>query len=340
MDAEINALQANNTWSITDLPVGKNAVGCKWVFKIKRKSDGTIERYKARLVAKGFTQLEELDYHETFAPVVKMNTFRTLLAVAASRGWPLYQLDVNNAFLHGILDEEVYMNLPPGYYRSDKAQGRVCKLHKSLYGLKQASRQWFSKFSETLIQYGLQSSLNDYSLFTLHKGKDYIALLVYVDDIIITGTSQVLIDNIKQFIDSKFKIKDLGTLRYFLGLEVARSASGIFINQRKYALELIKDAGLLGCKPSSLPMDTKHKLSLSTSSVLADPTKYRRLVGQLIYLTVTRPDLAYAVHILSQFMHTPKEDHLKAAHKVLRYLKLAPAQGLLYPANQPLILKA
>ncbi|CAM8884293.1 unnamed protein product [Rhodiola kirilowii] len=216
----------------------------------------------------------------------------------------------------------------------------VHQLHKSLYGLKQASRQWFSKFSEALINYGLQSSLNDYSLFTLNKGHAYIALLVYVDDIIITGTSQKLIDNIKQFIDSKFKIKDLGTLRFFLGLEVARSGTDTFINQRKYALELIKDDGLLGCKPSSLPMDTKHKLSLSTSPAIADPTKYRRLVGQLIYLTVTRPDLAYSVHILSLFMHEPKEDHLKAAHKVLRYLKLALTQGLFYLANQHLVLKA
>ncbi|CAM8889721.1 unnamed protein product [Rhodiola kirilowii] len=340
MDAEISALQANNTWSITDLPQGKNAMGCKWVFKIKRKSDGTIERYKARLVAKGFTQLEGLDYHETFAPVVKMNTVRTLLAVATSRGWPLYQLDVNNAFLHGTLDEEVYMSLPTSFYKTDKVKGRVCRLHKSLYSLKQSSRQWFSKFSEALINYGFQSSLNDYSLFTMNKGHDYIALLVYVDDIIITCTSQKLIDNIKQFIDSKFKIKDLGTLRFFLGHEVARSNTGTFINQRKYALELIKDAGLLGCKPSSLPMDTKHKLSLSTSPAIVDPTKYKRLVGQLIYLTVTRPDLAYPVHILSQFMHEPREEHLKAAHKVLRYLKLAPAQGLLYPANQHLVLKA
>ncbi|CAM8963013.1 unnamed protein product [Rhodiola kirilowii] len=178
MQSEINALQSNGTWSITDLPHGKNAVGCKWVFKIKRHSDGTIERYKARLVAKGFTQLEGLDYHETFAPVVKMNTVRTLLAVAASRNWPLYQLAVNNAFLH--------------------------------------------------------------------------------------GTSESLIEQVKHFIESKFKIKDLGTLRFFLGIEVARSKSGIFLNQRKYALELINSAGLLGCKPSSLPMDTKHKLALST----------------------------------------------------------------------------
>ncbi|CAM8938174.1 unnamed protein product [Rhodiola kirilowii] len=166
MQSEIKALQDNHTWEITDLSYGKNAVGCKWVFKIKRKSDGSIERYKARLVAKGFTQLEGLDYHETFAPVVKMNTVRTLLTVVISKGWPLYQMDVNNAFLHGILDEEVYMSPPPGFYKSNKAKGKVGKLHKNLYGLKQASRQWFSKFSEALISYGFQSSLDDYSLFT------------------------------------------------------------------------------------------------------------------------------------------------------------------------------
>ncbi|CAM8887546.1 unnamed protein product [Rhodiola kirilowii] len=233
------------------------------------------------------------------------------------------------------------MTLPPGFYKSDKAKGKVCRLNKSLYGLKQASRQWFSKFSEALISYGFVPSLNDYSLFTLLKGHDYIALVVYVDDIILTVTSQILIDQVKHFIDFKFKIKDLGTLRLFLGIEVARSSSGLFLNQRKYALELIQGAGLLGwCKPSSLPMDTKHKLALSTSHVLDDPTKYRRLVGQLIYLTVTRPDLAFSVHVLSQFMHQPKEDHMKAEHKVLKYLKLAPAQGLFYPASQRLLLKA
>ncbi|CAM8951451.1 unnamed protein product [Rhodiola kirilowii] len=159
-----------------------------------------------------------------------MNTVRPPLVVTASRNWPLYQLDVNNAFLHGSLDEEVYMTLPPGFYKYDKAKGRVCRLHKSLYGLKQASRQWFSKFSKALISYGFKSSLNDYSLFTLHKNQDYVALLVYVDDIILTRTPQLLIDQVKHFIDSKFKIKDLGTLRFYLGIKVARSKSGIFLN--------------------------------------------------------------------------------------------------------------
>ncbi|CAM8945479.1 unnamed protein product [Rhodiola kirilowii] len=269
-----------------------------------------------------------------------MNTVRTLLAVASSRGWPLYQLDVDNAFLHGQLDEEVHMTLPTGFYKTEKSKGKVCKLNKSIYGLKQASRQWFAKFSDALIQFGFVASLNDYSLFTYNKKGVYLALLVYVDDVIITGTSNTPISSVKQFIHDKFKIKDLGQLHYFLGIEVARSNNGLFLNQRKYALDLISEAGLLGCKPSTTPMDTKHKLALSTTPVLDDPSSYRRLVGQLIYLTVTRPDLSYSVHILSQFMASPTDDHLQAAHRVLRYLKMAPTQGLFFPSSKDLHLTA
>ncbi|CAM8979321.1 unnamed protein product [Rhodiola kirilowii] len=340
MQAELQALHNNNTWEITDLPFGKNPVGSKWIYRIKRHSDGTIQRYKARLVARGFTQLEGLDYHETFAPVVKMNIVRTYLAVAISKGWPLFQLDVDNAFLHGDLDEEVYMSLPPGFFKAEKAQGKVCRLLKSLYGLKQAPRQWFSKFSDSMLSFGFTQSSNDYSLFTYNKDGVFLALLVYVDDVILTGTSSTLIQTVKTFIHDLFRIKDLGQLRYFLGFEVARSSVGLFLNQRKYALELITEAGLLACNPSAMPMDTKHKLGLSTAPILSDPGPYRRLVGQLIYLTNTRPDISYAVHILSQFMHQPTEDHLTAAHRVLRYLKLAHAQGLFYPSGQSLQLSA
>lgn len=234
-----------------------------------------------------------------------MTTVRTLLSIATAKDWPVYQLDVNNIFLHGELDEDVYMALPPGFYKDQKSLGKVCKLRKSIYGLKQASRQWFSKFSESLIHFGFQCSLNDYSLFTYTKGEDFIALLVYVDDVIITGTSNLIIREVKEYIHAKFKIKDLGNVHYFLGIEVARSTKGLFLNQRKYALELIDSAGLLGCKPSSIPMDTKQKLGLSTAADLPDPTPYLRLIGKLIYLTSTRPDLTYPVHILSQFMSAP-----------------------------------
>ncbi|CAM8971434.1 unnamed protein product [Rhodiola kirilowii] len=269
-----------------------------------------------------------------------MNTIRALLAVAVSKGWPLFQLDVDNAFLHGQLDEEVYMTLPPGYFKHEKAQGKVCKLLKSLYGLKQEPRQWYARFSDALISFGFLQSPNDHSLFTYNKGGIFLALLVYVDDVILTGTSCELIQKVKAFIHDLFKIKDLGQLRYFLGFEVSRSDDGLFLNQRKYALELISEAGLLACKPSVIPMDTNHKLGLSTAPILVDPMPYRRLVGQIIYITNTRPGLAYSVHILSQFMNKPTEDHLKTAHKVLRYLKLAPAQGLFYPSGQDLTLSA
>ncbi|CAM9002604.1 unnamed protein product [Rhodiola kirilowii] len=269
-----------------------------------------------------------------------MNTVRTLLAVAVSKDWPLFQLDVDNAFLHGQLDEEVYMTPPPGFFQTEKTQGKVFKLLKSLYGLKQAPRQWFSRFSDSLLSFGFTQSLNDYSLFTYNKNGVFLALLVYVDDVILTGTSTTLIQQVKAYIHDLFKIKDLGQLRYFLGFEVARSSDGLFLNQRKYALEIISEAGLLASKPSFVPMDCKHKLGLSTAPELSDPSSYRRLIGQLIYLTNTRPDLAYSIHILSQFMSKPTQDHLTAAHKVLRYLKGAPAQGIFYPSGQSLQMKA
>ncbi|CAM8893240.1 unnamed protein product [Rhodiola kirilowii] len=339
MQKELSALQSNNTWTFVPLPHGKNPVGSKWIFRVKRHSDGTIERYKARLVAKGFTQEEGLDYTETFAPVVKMPTVRMVLALAASKEWPLYQLDVDNAFLHGDLNEEVYMSIPPGYFQQEKQMGMVCKLNKSLYGLKQAPRQWFSKLADSLFSYGFIQIPNDHSLFTLSRGTDFIILLVYVDDIVITGTSTSLISAIKTFIHTEFRIKDLGLLKYFLGIEVARSSSGIFINQRKYALDLLTETGLLGCKPNSTPMDIKQQLALSKAPKLEDPTAYRQLVGKLIYLNVTRPDIAFSVHILSQFLASPTDDHLQAAHRVLRYIKMAPAQGLLYPARANLTLE-
>ncbi|CAM8924244.1 unnamed protein product [Rhodiola kirilowii] len=209
------------------------------------------------------------------------------------------------------------MKPPPGFFKTEKVQGKVFRLLKSLFGLKQAPRQWLSKFSDSLITFGFVQSLNDYSLFTYNKNGAFLALRVYVDDVILTGTSSTRIQQVKAYIHDLFRIKDLGQLRYFLGFEVSRSSYDLFLNQRKYALELVSEADLLACKPSSIPMDPKHKLGLSTTPELPDPTSYRRLVGQLIYITNTKPNLAYVVHILSQFMNKPTQDHLAAAHRVL-----------------------
>ncbi|CAM8982784.1 unnamed protein product [Rhodiola kirilowii] len=265
MNKEFSALEQNHTWIITTLPPDKRAVDCKWVFKVKHHSDGTVERYKARLVAKGFTQVERIDYHDTFALVVKMTSVRYVLAVAAARGWPLYQLDVNNAFLHGVLDEDVYMKLPPGFYAQARLSGQVCKLQRNIYGLKQASRQWFARFSDALVELGFVQSLNDYSLFTLKLQGEFLVLLVYVDDVVLTGTSSHLIETVKCFLHDKFPIKDLGLLKYFLGLEVARSKDGIFLNQQKYALDMLADYSFMDCKPIKTPMESKHNLGLSSA---------------------------------------------------------------------------
>lgn len=227
MEEEIKALQANNTWSITELPKGKTPIGCKWVYKLKLKPDGSIDRYKARLVVKGFTQQEGVDYHDTFSPVAKLTTVRMMLAMAAAKKWELHQLGVNNAFLHGELEEDIYMALPPGFEANGK--GAACKLHESIYGLKQASRQWNAKLTEALLAKGFQRSYNDYSLFTYKKGSVELYLLVYVDDIIITSNDQSAVTMIKQYLHNQFSIKDIGRLTYFLGVEVNYSTQGLMI---------------------------------------------------------------------------------------------------------------
>ncbi|CAA3011465.1 retrovirus-related Pol poly from transposon TNT 1-94 [Olea europaea subsp. europaea] len=340
LDAKLQALVANNTWTLTTLPPHKTLVDCKWVYKIKYKADGSEERKKARLVAKGFTQQAGLDYQDTFSPVAKLVIVKALLAVASTQQWYLFQLDVNNAFLHGDLEEEVYMRMRPGYEQQG-ANGvkLVCKLNKSIYGLKQASRQWFNKLSSFILSQGFAQSQSDNSLFTKINGCSSTILLVYVDDIIIAGNDVMYIDQFKKVLDQRFKLKDLGTLKYFLGLEVARNNTGISICQRKYALEVLEDVGYLGAKPAKIPLQQNLKLSKSDGDLITDPSTYRRLVGRLLYLTITRPDLTYPVQILSQFVDSPRQPHLNAALHVLRYLKGTAGQGLFFEKDSEVQLK-
>jgi len=277
MNSEIITLEENNTWSFTSLPVGHRPIDCKWVFKVKYQSDGSIERYKARLVAKGYTQREGIDYTETFALVAKIIIVCCLLTIAAVCNWPLHQMDVHNAFLHGDLHEEVYMLPPLGYQR--QGEHTVCRLHKSIYSLKQASRSWFCKFSSAIQHIGFFQSKVDYSMFTQTQGKSFTVILLYVDDMIITGNNDAAIRDLKHFLNTRFKIKDLDLLKYFLGVEIARSKSGISFFQRKYTLDILEDAGLLGAKLEKIPMDANVALMPTGSDPLKDPTRYRRLIG-------------------------------------------------------------
>ncbi|KAL3565808.1 hypothetical protein D5086_033854 [Populus alba] len=268
-----------------------------------------------------------------------MTTVRVFLTIAAVNNWHLHQLDVDNAFLHGDLHEEVYMQLPPGY--STPHDHRVCKLKKSIYGLKQASRQWFSKLSTSLLLFRFIQAKSDSSLFISKTTDTFIAVLIYVDDVIITSNTLTTINQVKQFLRTTFLIKDLGNLKYFLGIEVARSVKGIVLFQRKYALDILADTGFSGAKPAKFPMESTLKLSANDASPsLSDPASYHRLIGRLLYLTITRPDFSYAIQTLSQFMSNPHTIHLQAAERVLRYLKATPGQGIFLKADSTFHLKA
>ncbi len=268
---------------------------CKWICE---------QKYKARLVAKGYAQTYGIDYEETYSPVAKMTTVRAIIAMAAAKGWSLHQMDVKNAFLHGDLQEEVYMEQPPGYV-DQTHPNLVCRLKKALYGLKQAPRAWSDKIGQYLVTSGFQTSNADFSLYVKKTDHGIVVIVIYVDDLIITGDSDADISDLKKLLKQKFEMKDLGELRYFLGIEVIHSPKGIWLLQRQYALNKLSEYGMTGCKPISIPLEQNVKLSADEGDLVEDTTMYRRIVGSLIYMTITRPDLSYVVGVVSQFMQTP-----------------------------------
>ncbi|GJR95985.1 ribonuclease H-like domain-containing protein [Tanacetum coccineum] len=285
-----------------------------------------LNRYKARLVANGSTQIVGIDVDETFSPVVKPATIRTVLSLAISRHWPVHQLDVKNAFLHGSLSKTVYMHQPPGF-RDPRHPDHVCLLQRSLYGLKQAPRAWFQRFAAYAARVGFLHSRCDSSLFIYRQGSDTAYLLLYVDDIVLTASSTALLQRIIASLHAEFSMTDLGPLNYFLGVSVTRNTSGMFLSQQKYATEVLERAGMLTCNPCRTPVDTDSKLAAAGDPV-SDPTLYRRLAGALQYLTFTRPDISYAVQQVCLFMHDPREPHFSALKRILRYVRGTLTSGL------------
>jgi len=341
MDSEYQALHRNKTWHLVHPPHGKNIIDCKWVYKVKRRADGSIDRYKARLVAKGYKQRYGIDYEDTFSPVVKAATIRLILSIAVSKGWTLRQLDVQNAFLHGVLEEEVYMRQPPGYVDKDRTNW-VCKLDKALYGLKQAPHTWYARLCGKLETLGFVPSKADTSLFYYQKGWHTIFVLVYVDDIIVASSSKDAIDALLRDLERDFALKDLGDLHYFLGIEVKRSRDGLLLSQQRYATDVVKRAGMGKCKPINTPLASSKKLSATDGVKLGpdDATRFRSVVGALQYLTLTRPDISFSVNKVCQFLHQPTTVHWSTVKRILRYvqgtlnlgLKARPSQSMMVSA--------
>jgi hypothetical protein len=332
MKEEFDAITSNQTWTLVPKPPRTNIVTGKWVFRHKSAADGSLERYKARWVVRGFAQRPGIDFGETFSPVVKPATIRAVLSLAYSRGWPVHQLDVKNAFLHGVLEEQVYCYQPAGFV-DERHRDHVCKLAKSLYGLKQAPRAWFQRFAAFAVTIGFTASRSDASLFILRRGNEAAFLLLYVDDIVLSASSTPLLHAIVSQLKTEFAMKDMGPLHYFLGIQVRRTPRGFFLSQAQYADEILQRAGMVTCTPVSTPVDTLPKLAADAGNPVADPSEYRSLAGGLQYLTMTRPDLAYAVQQICLHMHDPRDGHLALLKRVLRYVRGTASSGLLLAAS-------
>ncbi|GJS08007.1 zinc finger, CCHC-type containing protein [Tanacetum coccineum] len=295
INEEMDSIMGNNTWVLADLPPGCKPLGCKWIFKRKLKVDGTIEKFKARLVIQGFKQKSRIDYFDTYAPVARISTIRLLIAMASIHNLIIHQMDVKTAFLNGDLEEEVYMNQPQGFIMSGD-ENKVCKLIKSLYGLKQAPKQWHQKFDEVVLSNSYLLNQADkyvYSKFD-ESGKGVIICL-YVDDMLIFSTDQVQVDLTKEFLSSKFSMKDMGEADVILGIRIKHESNGIAISQSHYIEKVLKKFNYFDCTPVSTPMDTSEKLMPNNGQAVSQ-LEYSRVIGCLMYaMTCTRPDIAFVV---------------------------------------------
>jgi hypothetical protein len=341
MDIEMEAMEFHQVWKLVSRPEGRKVVGVRWVYKVKVKEDGTIERFKARLTAKGFSQKEGEDYDEIYAPTGKATTSRAFLATAAVRNWHVHQMDVNNAFLYGTLKEEVYMEQPEGY---DDGSGRVCKLLRSIYGLKQAPRCWYEEIERCLAEGGFSMSDADHALFFRTSNGTLVVLLVYVDDLLIACTSISEVMKVKELLKGRYKMKDLGEVSMFLGMHVRRNMTDgwLELGQQRYVSgwrdKFCKVLSGLN-KGWSTPIDENEAkvlrkglglkkkgqervatLEMREAGHQVDSTLYQSIVGTIMFAaTTTRPDLAFSASVLAQFNSDPRERHLDAALRTLQY---------------------
>ncbi|KAJ0928621.1 putative RNA-directed DNA polymerase [Helianthus annuus] len=316
MQEELAQFDKLKVWNLVDLPKGQHAINTKWVFKCKKDDKGVVVRNKARLVVQGFNQEEGIDYTEVYAPVARLEAIRLFLAFAAHMRIKVYQLDVKSASLYGKLSQTVYVSQPPGF-EAPGLDNKVYLLDKALYGLHQAPRARYETLSKHLLEHGFSRGAIDSTLFILKKWGDFLIVQIYVDDIIFGSSNEEFCREFEAVMKSKFEMSVMGELSFFLGLQVSQGKTGTYVHQTKSVHEI------LNLKLS--PDDVKDPE--------VDPTLYRAMIGSLMYLTASRPDIMFSVCLCARYQSTPKESHLKAVKRIFRYLKGTPKLGLWYPAE-------
>ncbi|KAL0373689.1 UNVERIFIED_CONTAM: Retrovirus-related Pol polyprotein from transposon RE1 [Sesamum radiatum] len=296
MKEEIKMIEKNDTWELAERPKDKEVIGVKWIYKTKLNADGSIQKHKARLVAKGYSQLP------------------------ANKKWKIYQMDVKSAFLNGYIDEEIYVEQPQGFVAKG-CEEKVLRLKKALYGLKQAPRAWYSRIDNYFMNQGFRRSLSEPTLYVKRQGNDTLIVSLYVDDLIYTGNNEKMIHDFKEDMMKTFEMSDLGLMHFFLGIEINQEKERIFICQKKYTETLLKKFKMESCKIVTTPLVTGEKYKKEDGSEKVDGSIYRSLIGSLLYLTATRPDIMFATSLLSRFMQSPSQVHYGAAKRILRYLQ-------------------
>ncbi|MCO5547459.1 hypothetical protein L7F22_000909 [Adiantum nelumboides] len=343
MDSEYQSLTANGTWQLVPAPPSRKLVTCKWLLRKKFHADGSVSRYKARLVACGFTQIPGMDYSETFSPVLRITSFRVLIAIAALFGFLLHQMDVRTAFLNGDLQEEIYMSQPDGGYTSLQHPDYVCRLLKALYGLKQSPRQWYLRFHQCMISLGYTRFQSDANVYSRHSINVLLFLAIYVDDILILSNSQYAIDKAKGELQASFSMIDMGTLHYCLGIQVLQDPSKglIRISQQTYIQSLLTKFNMSSCKGVETPLPTSLKLkqpdSTLTVSTETQSFPFANILGGIRYLvTCTRPGICFATNLLSRYMKAPSLQHIQHLKRLMRYLQHTKDYGICFYATHPL----
>ena len=332
MIEKLSAIERTKTWELTDLPHNKKSIDLKWVFKLKLNPNGSIDKRKARLVVRGFLQKKGLDYTEVFAPVARIEIIRAVVALANGRKWPMFQMDVKSAFLNGPLEEEVYVSQPPGFENKGD-EDKVYRLRKALYGLKQAPMAWNKRIDSFMVSHEFKKCLVEHGVYVKHGRKSELVLMcIYVDDLLITGSNINKIEEFKKLLMKEFEMTNLGRLKYFLGMEFVETEQGLILNQKKYTSEILARFDMEECNTAITPAEGKFTdAAEGEGEKSVDGTLYKQVIGTLRYLCNSRPDICFAVRVLSRFMQKPHKKHLLAAKRVMRYIKGTLDFRILFP---------